>query len=83
LEESLLIVGTKPFLERIQKYLGKGYLMHKTNCNENTYRLGYSTSKANKAVELLYKNANIYLDRKYNIYINKFATLKSGKNGEA
>jgi hypothetical protein len=83
LEESLLIVGTKPFLEGIQKYLGKGYLMHKTNCNENTYRLGYSTSKANKAAELLYKNANIYLDRKYNIYINKFATLKSGKNGEA
>ena len=29
------------------------------------------------------KNANVYLDRKYNIYINKFAALKSGKNGES
>lgn len=83
LEESLLIVGTKSFLEGVQKYLGKGYLMQKPNCNENTYRLGYSTSKANKAAELLYKNANIYLDRKYNIYINEFAALKSGKNGES
>lgn len=28
-------------------------------------------------------NANAYLDRKYNIYINEFAALKSGKNGES
>ena len=32
----------------------------------------YFTSKARKAADLIYKNANIYLDRKYNIYINKF-----------
>lgn len=82
LEESLLIVGTKNFLEGVQKYLGKGFMMQKTNCNENTYRLGYSTSKAHKAADLLYKNATIYLDRKYDIYINKFAALKSGKIGE-
>ncbi len=82
LEESLLIVGTKSFLEGVEKYLGKGYLIQKENCNENTYRLSYSTAKANKAAELLYKNATIYLDRKYNIYINKFAALKSGKIGE-
>ena len=69
LEESLIIVGTKHFLEGVQNYLGKGFLMHKSNCNEHTYRLGYSTSKA---ADLIYKNANIYLDRKYNIYINKF-----------
>lgn len=82
LEESLLIVGTKPFLEGVEKYLGKGFLMQKTNCSQKTYRLGYSTKKANKAAELLYSNAKIYLDRKYNIYINKFAALKSGKFGE-
>lgn len=75
LEESLLIVGTKNFLEKGQDYLGEGFLMHKTNCNENTYRLGYSTKKAHKAADLLYKNATIYLDRKYDIYINKFAAL--------
>ena len=81
MEESLMFVGTKHFLEGVQKYLGNGFLMQKPNCNENTYRLSYSTSKANKAAELMYKNATIYLDRKYDIYINKFAALKSSKNG--
>ncbi len=82
LEESLLIVGTEPFLEGVQKYLGNGYLMQKSNCNKLTYRLGYSTAKAHKAADLLYKNASIYLDRKYSIYTNKFAALKSGKIGK-
>ena len=44
MEESLMFVGTKPFLEGVQKYLGKGYLMQKPNCNEKTYRLSYSTT---------------------------------------
>lgn len=82
LEESLLIVGTKNFLEGVQRYLGEGFLMHKTNCSEYTYRLGYSTKKAHKAADMLYQHATIYLDRKYDIYINKFAALKSGKIGE-
>lgn len=43
-----MIVGTKPFLIEIQNYLGKGLLMQKTNCNINTFRLGYSTNKAKK-----------------------------------
>lgn len=84
LEASLLIVGTKSFLEGVQKALGvQGFLMQKKNCNELTYRLGYSTSKAEKVAEFLYKDASIYLDRKYNIYTTKFAALKSGKNGES
>ena len=84
LEASLLIVGTKPFLEGVQKYLGiDGFLMQKPNCNELTYRLGYSTKKAEKVAEFLYKDSTIYLDRKYNIYTTKFAALKSGKNGES
>lgn len=83
LEASLLIVGTKSFLEGIQNYLNiKGFLMHKPNCNENTYRLGYSTKKAEQIADILYKNASIYLTRKYNIYTSDFAALKSGKNGE-
>lgn len=81
LEESLLIVGTKDFLEGVQKYLGKGYLMQKPNCNEATYRLGYSTSKAFNAAEKLYKNATVYLDRKYNKYLD-FCHHKSSKNGK-
>ena len=83
LEASLLIVGTKPFLEGVQNHLGiKGFLMHKSNCNELTYRLGYSTSKAIEVATILYENASIYLNRKYHIYTTKFADLKSRKNGE-
>lgn len=80
LEESLMFVGTKQFLEGIQKYLGIGYLMHKTNCNEATYRLGYSTKKAFIAAELMYKNATIYLDRKYDIYINEYVPHNRAKS---
>lgn len=82
LEESLMFVGTKPFLEGIQSILGVGYIMQKRNCNEATYRLSYSTSKANKAAEIMYNDSKIYLDRKYNIY-KQFAAKKLGKIGEA
>ena len=82
MEESLIFVGTKNFLEGVQKYLGKGFLMQKPNCSEKTYRLSYSTKKAFNAANLMYKNATIYLQRKYNIFINDFCHQKSGKNGE-
>lgn len=83
LEASLLLVGTKSFLEGVQNYLGiKGFLMQKPNCDENTYRLGYSTKKAEDVADILYKDASIYLTRKYNIYTSNFAALKLGKNGE-
>ena len=72
MEESLMFVGTKPFLEGVQKYLGKGYLMQKPNCNEKTYRLSYSTQKANNAAKLMYENATIYLPRKKKIYDEQF-----------
>lgn len=72
LEESLLIVGTKDMLEQIQKYLGNGFIMQKKNCSEKTFRLGYSTKKAKLAADLMYNNAKIYLNRKYNIYKEQF-----------
>lgn len=78
LEESLMFVGTKPFLEKVQEYLGKGFLMQKTNCNKLTYRLSYSTTKANKAARLMYDNATIYLKRKYNIYLKFLCRRKIG-----
>ena len=56
--------------------------MQKRNCNLKTYRLSYSTSKANDAAEIMYKDANIYLTRKYNIY-KQFAAKKLGKIGES
>lgn len=82
-EESLMLVGTKPFLMEVQKYLGPGFLMQKKNCNILVHRLSYSTRKANKAAELMYKDATIYLDRKYNIYKNQYLPRQSGKNGES
>lgn len=72
MSESLMFVGTKPFLEGIQKYLGKGYLMQKPNCNEKTWRLSYGAQKANNAARLIYKNAKISLARKQKIYDDKF-----------
>ena len=33
--------------------------------------------------DILYKDATVYLNRKYNIYISDFAALKSGKNGKS
>ena len=83
MEESLIFVGTKNFLEGVQKYLGKGFLMQKPNCSDKTYRLSYSTKKAFNAASLMYNNATIYLQRKYNIFINDFCHQKLSKNGEA
>ena len=77
LEESLLIVGTKPFLEKVQDVLGVGYLIQKKNCNELTYRLGYSTKKAFNAAKIMYDDATVYLDRKYDIYINKYCPYRA------
>lgn len=80
-EESLMFVGTKQFLENVQKYLGNGFLIHKSNCNLATYRLSYSTQKAFNVAHKLYNNATVYLKRKYDIYLN-FCHHKLGKNGE-
>ena len=78
MEESLMFVGTKPFLEKVQEYLGIGFLMQKKNCSENTYRLSYSTKKAYHAAKLMYENATVYLTRKYNIYLD-FASKNRAK----
>lgn len=83
MEESLMFVGTKPFLEGIQRYLGKGYLMQKPNCNEKTFRLSYSTQKANNAAKLMYENASIYLPRKKKIYDEQFVPRNREKTVKA
>ena len=83
MEESLMFVGTKPFLESEQKYLGRGYLMQKPNCNEKTYRLSYSTQKANNAAKLMYENATVYLPRKKKIYDEQFVPRNREKTVKA
>ena len=57
------------------------YLWYRNIQNEKTYRLSYSTKKAYNAANLMYNNATVYLERKYNIYLD-MCHHKSGKNGE-
>lgn len=73
-EASLMFVGTQGFLTDLQKYTGQGFLMQKKNCGPLTYRLSYSTSKAERVAEYMYKDSTVYLNRKYDIYINDFAS---------
>ena len=54
--------------KRLNKIL-EIYKSEEISFNEHTYRLGYNTSKARKAANLIYKNANIFLDRKYKRYV--------------
>lgn len=69
--EYLQIIGTKDFLEGIEKECGiKGYisLKHPETGNTITYVLKYTNNKAFKVIEYFYENSTIYLTRKYNIY---------------
>ena len=88
----LSIVGTESFLISIMKFLKiSGYIRNKSSKNfENkSFSLQYSSVKARKIARLLYKNATIYLDRKYNIYKlfchieEESSRRKSSKNGES
>lgn len=81
LEESLMFVGTKQFLEKIQDYLGQGFLMQKPNCSYKTYRLSYSTTKAFNVAKLIYENSTIYLQRKYDIYLKMCRNKIGQKRG--
>ena len=65
---SLNLVGTKDFLYNVQTYLGKGLLIRKANCCEKTFRLNYSGTRAEYAINLMYSNSTISLQRKQLIY---------------
>lgn len=90
--ENLNLVGTESFLKSIETILGvKGHIRNKSTNNyvNNSYSLQYSSKKARKVAKLLYENANIYLNRKYNIYIQfcqrdkELSMKKLSKNGES
>ena len=70
--EHVQIIGTKDFLEGIQTTCGiKGYLRlkHPETGNQYTYILKYTNLKAFQVAKFFYENSNIYLERKYNIYV--------------
>ena len=86
---SLSFIGTEQFLEKVMNSLNiTGNLYWKTNKSEEVHVLKYSGKKAAAIAEILYKDSNIYLERKYNIYLrmcppkSKDLGNNSGSNGE-
>lgn len=87
----LNLVGTNAFLQSIKEiFQNKGYLRNKScaNWNNKAYSLTFSDVQSRKVARYLYQNANIYLTRKYNKFI-EFCLLeeessrrKSSKIGE-
>ena len=63
------IVGTKEFLTEINNYFGKE---NKMSTKDNiTFQINYSGNKQiKKFLDHLYKDATIYLDRKYEKYLD-------------
>lgn len=71
------IIGTYEFLESIKQFFPgmftQTYFKDKRRLNSNTYFLGLAAKKSAEFGELLYANATIYLQRKYDKFIeNKY-----------
>ena len=64
----LEILGTAEFLTKVQQYLPQfgNRLIKDKRRKLNTYSIVCSANKADEVAKLLYKDANIYLERKYN-----------------
>lgn len=84
----LSFVGTKDFLNGIQNFLGIiGTIRNKScaNWSNQAWELKYGGTKARQIARLLYENSSIYLDRKYNKYLQfcsfeeESSTAKSSK----
>ena len=79
-------IGSKELLNDIKDIIIKKFPLHKVNiwhakgCNENIFRLGLS--RRDDFVEFLnfiYKDATIYLDRKYKKYLDCMQQIKNTK----
>ena len=72
------LVGTKEFLEYINKlFKNKGYIRNKSckNWENKAYALKFSSVPSRIIARFLYENSNIYLERKYNKYL-EFCSLE-------
>lgn len=81
------VMGTKEFLNGIKDWLPQitRSLHKRKGVESNTFALSVSRNKADCVADLLYKNATIYLNRKYKIFCRltqKYVRLQQGKNGE-
>ena len=74
----LNLVGTLSFVTSINKlFKNKGYIRNKscTNWENKAYSLSFSSVPSRKIARFLYENSNIYLERKYNKYL-EFCSLE-------
>ena len=63
----LHFVGTFSFLNEVKNHLG----LEKNILSQNElYSLTYSNRKAKTVADLLYKHSTVYLDRKYEKYLD-------------
>ena len=65
----LIISGTKEFLTAIANYFGLSYSLYQ---DKNIYSLQYRAKETTYLEKRLYKNANYYLDRKFQIASRSF-----------
>lgn len=74
----LSLVGTEDFLKSVNKlFSNKGYIRNKSckNWENKAYDLKFSDIPSRKIARFLYENSNIYLNRKYNKYLD-FCSLE-------
>lgn len=72
IDTEVSLVGTENFLNGVKQFLGiNGSIRNKStrNYTNRAYQLRYSTANARKVARLLYENSTIYLDRKYNKFL--------------
>jgi len=67
----LEVLGTKNILDYIQTILGKSKANYRKNSKENdiTLVLNYNGRQCREPLDKLYKNASVYLERKYDKYV--------------
>lgn len=64
------LLGTYDFLSKISNIIEiKGHFLHDERHDQNTYSLYFSQSDTISFLNYIYKNASIYLERKYNLYL--------------
>lgn len=74
----LSLVGTKEFLTTVNKlFKNKGYIRNKSckNWENKAYSLSFSDLISRKIARYLYEDSTIYLERKYNKYL-QFCSLE-------
>ena len=91
-KEEISFVGTESFLKSVETIVDvKGYIRNKSvgDYTNQAYSLQYTNLKARIVARKIYENANVYMERKYNLFIKfcqreeESSLKKSSKNGES